>query len=32
MMNEIGVEFEIDKPVNQLGPSKQQLAEIIRVY
>ena len=31
MMNEIGVEFEIDKPVNQLGPSKQQLAEIIRV-
>jgi len=31
MMAQIGVEFEMDQPVSKLGPSKQQLAEIIRV-
>ncbi|MDI3547807.1 MAG: ribose transport system ATP-binding protein [Halanaerobiales bacterium] len=31
MMQKLGVEFEIDQPVNQLGPSKQQMVEIIKV-
>ena len=30
-MQEIGMDFELDKPVGDLGPSKQQMVEILRV-
>ena len=28
LMQEIGMDFELDKPVGDLGPSKQQMVEI----
>lgn len=31
LMQEIGMDFELDKPVGDLGPSKQQMVEILRV-
>jgi ABC-type sugar transport system ATPase subunit len=31
LMQKIGINFELDKPVSELGPSKQQMAEILRV-